>query len=723
MEVLQLYNALLRRKWLVVQSVAFFFLVAVLLTFLLPKQYQSTEKLIIESSSATSSILSELGLEEMSMSLSQTSDDVTNKIALATMRPILEEVIWNLQLRDSGGALLPAEKLIVTNLYEEAMAAPRFAISNAQGTNILLITATADDAELSALMADTLAQAYIRGTQDRARIETRDAQQFISQQLKVIQTDLDTALGAIADAQRNEEVIDLETEVKAGVQRISEMMLDLEQSLAEIQAIRAEIAERRSSEDRESVDLVSPESIAENAQVRALRQALTELRSQRHSELLEKTEQHPDVILLDRQIKNTIDELEHALREQHELSPTLSGLEVKLVGEEQKAAELRDGIARVTEEFGVYPDKIRRISQLELGAQAAEKLFLDMQEQAFQIAIAETLTVSDLRVVEPAKRPDKHYQPKLLVNVILGVFLGTLFGIALAFVFEYLDDSVKTPDDVKLVWDLPQLGVIPRFGRRDEPRLIVDLPAHDPVSEAFRSIRNSIAFATLDKPPRHIALSSSIPSEGKSTVTLNLAISLARDGKRVVVVDADFRRPTQHRFWTNTSNHVGVTNVLLGEKELSEAYQELPVPGMRLLAAGPLPADPGRLVESLKMRQLLLDVARTCDLVVVDTPPLLVVNDAVVIGRQVDQLLIVTEAGKASRKTLADLRARVEASGLKPLGLILNKLDLSSHYGGYYRYYRDHYAPKGGQGQGTAEGGSSRRGQRPGGGEGKEGAA
>lgn len=694
MEVLQLYSALVRRKWLIVEAIAFFLLAAAVITFLLPRQYQATTKLIVESSDTTSSILSELGLEEMAVSLSSSSDDMQNKISLAMMRPILEDVVWKLQLRDNEGRLLEPEKLIVGSIVDDLMAAPSITVTQAQGTDILLVGATSNDAELSALMADTLANSYIQHSQERARFEARKAREFVSEQLLNVQHDLDRALADIAEAQRTEEVIDLESEVKAAVARASEMMLDLEATAAEIQAIQAQMRAEERRMQREGVDLVSPSSIAENSQIRTLRETLSQLRQARAAELLEKTEAHPDVALLDREIAAAKAELEHALQEQHELSPTLGGLESRLAAEREKAAEIRAAIDRLTTEFGTYPDKMRRLAQLELAAEAAEGLFMSLQEQAFQIAIAETLTVSDLQFVEPAKEPVRHSKPKLFVNLVAGLVLGGIFGVALVFAFEYLDDSIKSPDELREVWDVPQLGVIPRFGRREEGRLIVDLPAHDPVAEAYRTVRNSIAYATLDKPPRYLAVTSAIPAEGKSTVSLNLAISMARDGKRVVVVDADFRRPTQHKFWPQTNNHKGVTNVLIGELELSRALQETPVANLKLLAAGPLPSDPGRLVESLKMRQVLMDVARTCDIVVMDTPPIMVVNDAVVLGRQVDQLIHVVEAGKASRKVINDLQTRLNSSGLHPLGVVLNKLDTSTSYGGYYRYYRDHYAPK-----------------------------
>jgi succinoglycan biosynthesis transport protein ExoP len=692
MEILHLYSALLRRKWLVIESVAFFLAAAVAVTMLLPKQYQATAKLIVESSDTTNSILSELGLEEVAMSLTSGSDDMQNKIALATMRPVLEEVIWKLQLRDSNGRLLIADKLLVAGTVEQLMGAPQVKVTQAQGTDILMVMATSNDAEQSRLMADTLAQAYISQAQERARSDVREARGFVTDQLLLVEQELDDALASIAEVQRSEEIIDLDSEVKAAVARISDMMLSLEQAGATIHGLRAQIIEEQRNQSREDIDLVSPSSIANNSQVRSLREEQAELRRRREAELLDKTEKHPDVVLIDQNIASTTAELEHALREQHELSPAIAQMRSQLVAEQERATELAGSIERATMEFGQYPDKMRRLAQLELAADATEKLFTDLQKQQFEIAIAEALTMSDLQFVEPAVEPGRPSQPRLVVNVAAGLMLGLLFGLALVFGFEYLDDSIKTPDELREIWDIQQLGAIPHYGKKGTKRLITDLPAHAPVAEAFRTVRNSIAYATLDKPPRYIAVSSGVPEEGKSTVSMNLAISLARDGKRVVLVDCDLRRPTQHRFFPHTSNRVGVTNVLLGEAKLEDAYQEMPVPGFRLLSAGTLPRDPGSLVESLKMRQLLMDVARTCDIVIVDTPPVMVVNDAVVLGRQVDEFVLVVEAGRASRKILRDVRNRMEGASLIPVGLVFNKLDTSdSALGGYYRYYRSYY--------------------------------
>ncbi len=675
-----------------IESVAFFIVAAIVLVILLPKRFEATTKLMVQSSDTTDSILSELGLEEMAMSLQSGSDSLENKIALALMRPVLEEVIWNLQIRDRDGKLLKTEKLANASPLSALLAEPTIELEAEESTTVLDITASSPEPELSRLMADTLANVYIQQTEERANVDVKEADAFIKEQLEIIKKNLDDALANISSAQQAEEIIDLETEVKAAVSRVSQLMLGVEESAAIIEGLNAQIRQEMQNQNRESTDLVRPSSIASNPQIRVLRENLSQLRQARDSELVEKTEDNPDIILIDEQIATAEKELKLALEEQHDLSSTIDDMKLKKLAEEKKLKENKASIVRMTKDFGVFPEKMRRISQLKLAADATEKLYMNLQEQSYQIAIAEALNVSDLSIVEPAKAPERQSSPKILLYLAAGIFLGLCCGFALIVGFEYLDDSIKTPEELREAWDLPQLGMVPLFGKRDEDRMITEVPAQSPVSEAFRTIRNSIAYATLDKPPRHIAVTSALPGEGKSTIVTNLAISLARFGKRVVILDADFRRPSQHRYWPNTNNHMGVTNLLLGEMNVEQALQELPVPNLRLLAAGAIPPDPGRLVESLKMRQVLMDVARTCDIVLVDTPPVLVVNDGIVLGRQVDQVLMVVEAGKSSRKALADLQAAAGSANIEPMGLVLNKVD-TSPTGGYYRYryYRGYY--------------------------------
>lgn len=692
MELIKLYTALWRRRWLVLESVVFFTAVGVALALLLPRNYTATARVLVSSNDTAMSILSELGLSEVATGLAKSDDDILSKISLATTRPVLNEVIWRLQLRDSDGKLLTPDKFLVPGLTGDLLAQPNISVSQEQGSAILVFKGKAGDPELARLIADTVVKVATQQSQDRARADTRSAREFIEQQLEVVRNEFDQAMANIAKAQEAEKIIDLNSEIESAIARVSQLMLAYEDNLAAIRETRAKIAQLKAYQAKEGVGAVSAATANINSEVESLQQRLLELQAQRDRYLTDETEKHPDVQKIDQLIAATKDELAKALEAQHELDPSLQALEAQLAGEIEKGRSLDETIRRTTDEFAAYPEKMRHISELQLASNAAENVFKSLQEQRYQVGVAEAMLVSDLQMVEPAKAPDRPSSPKLLVNAVAGFAFGCMFGFGLAILFEYIDDTVKTSEDLAEIWDVMRLGIVPRYKLTGDRRVIDEIAATHPVSEAYRTVRNGLLYASLDKPLHLIAVSSAAPSEGKSTFTVNLAVSFAREGKRVLIVDCDLRRPTQHRNFPATSNHVGLTDVLTGMVEASDAVQGTSVEGLYLLSSGPTPTDPARLVESLRLRQMLLDLRKQFDVVVVDTPPVLAVNDAMVIARAVDGMVLVVESGRTTRKMLSDLRERFESSGIEPLGVVLNKMDYyASGYGSYYRVYRQYY--------------------------------
>ncbi len=697
MELLTLYTAMLRRKWIIVQALVVFSVGAVLLSLVLPKNFRTASRVLVSTSTSELSILNEMDLGEIASSLGD-SDDIQNKITLATTRPVLDEVIWLLQLRDSDGRLLTAEELLVPGTFGELQANPNLSVTQQSGTDLLYFEARANDPELARLISDTAVEVSVRRAQLRARQDTTNARIFIEEQLAVVRGEFDQALADIAEAQAVEEVIDLENELKAAISRLSELMLAYEQNAAQIQEVRARLTLQRSFQGKESSTQVSAITLQANRTVSQLQERMSELRLQRATELNDKTPQHPVIADIDRLIAATEADLSEAMRVQHELDPSVQALESQLAGLVKKGAEIDQSIQKTTEQFSEYPDKMRRMSQLRMAADAAETVFKSLQEQNYQVGVADAMLVSDMQLVEAALAPERHYSPKIVVNLAIGIFCGLVFGFGLALLLEYVDDTVRTPDDLSAIWDIPKLGMVPRFKLTAERRVIDELATTHPIAEVYRTIRNGLMFASLDKPLRLIAVSSAVPSEGKSTFAVNLAISFARDGKRVLIVDCDLRRPAQHRHFQTISNHLGLTDVLTGKATVEQAEQRTTVDGLTMLTSGPTPSDPARLVESLRLRQLLLDLRKAYDIVIVDTPPCMVVNDSIVIGRVVDGMILVVESANTSRKLVADMKSRFEVAGLEPTGLVLNKLDfVSSGYGYYYKAYRRYGGEEGTQ--------------------------
>lgn len=693
MELVKLYTALLRRRWLVLQSVAFFVLVAVVLALVLPKNYTASARVWINSSDASLSVLSDLGLSEVAAGLNSASDDVADRIQLATTRPILDDVIWRLQLRDGDGALYTYDKVLVAGLTGELEARPHIQVTQQQGTALLVFEARADDPELARLLADTAVRVAIERSQASAREQTRDARTFIEAQLDVVRQEFDRALALISDAQAAEQVIDVESELKAAISRLSELMLEGEQNAAAVVEVRARLAEARGFQSEEDPTRIAASTLTANPQIEILQRDLNELRAARAEELQDKTPQHPDVGKIDALIADNEARLAAALAAQHALDPSVQALEAQLSGLIERGAEIQAAIARTTQTFAAWPDKMRRMAQLQLAAEAAEDVFKSLEEQRYQIGIAEAMLMSDLQLVEPAALPDRHSSPKVLVNLVLGLVLGLGFGLGLALVFEYVDDTVKTPEDVAELWPLPRFGLIPAFKLPSGRQIIDEVSPADPVFESYRAIRSALRFAALDRPIRALVVTSALPGEGKSTTTMNLAITLAREGARVLVMDADLRRPTQHRSFPSLSNARGLTSVLTDQCSLAAAIQPTGVPNLSVLASGPTPPDPVRLLESQRFRDLLAELRDGYDHVLVDTPPLLVVGDALSVGLLADGLLLVVGSQTTSRQLLADLRRRMEMASQRPLGFVMNRMDLQeAGYGQYLKAYKAYEA-------------------------------
>ncbi|MCB9797703.1 MAG: polysaccharide biosynthesis tyrosine autokinase [Alphaproteobacteria bacterium] len=693
MELLSLIRALGRRRWLLVQSVVFFTVLGLVSAILLPKNYQASARVMVSSSDASSAVLSELGLQELALGMSGESEEIANHIALATSRPVLTELIRRLQLRDDEGELLEPEKVLVPGLTGGLFAEPVIEVKQQQGTDLVYFTATSNDPEQSRVMADALAEIYIAETRERARQETRAAREFVEERLGIVRGEFDSALAEIADVQQREQILDLDAELRSAVSRLSELMLAAEENVGRISELRAQMGELKGIHGQEDIDNVSPITVAENPDIRSLREVLLTLQVQREGLLLEKTELHPDVRRIDAQLRAAEEALALALDVQHELNPGLVKLRTELAGLLERGVEINAAIDRTVSRFSVYPDKMRRMAQLQLAANAAEEVYRSLQAQSYQIAVAEAMSASPMQMVEPAVAPDRQVSPKPLVNTILGGALGVLFGLALVALMEYIDDSVRSPEELGELLPYGQLGVIPKHAA-GVGQSVAQLPATDPLAEAFRTLRGGLLFSSPDAALRSVVFSSSLPGEGKSTVLANLAVIFAQAGERTLVLDCDLRRPTQHRFHQATNNAKGLSQVLLGGVSLEEAIQDTGVQNLSLLAAGATPPDPGRLVESERLATLLESLKGRYDRVLIDAPPALVVQDALTLATRADGLVLVVEAGATSRRVLGDLERRLAERKLQPLGLVLNKMNYNqAGYGVYAKAYKS-YAPE-----------------------------
>jgi len=322
---------------------------------------------------------------------------------------------------------------------------------------------------------------------------------------------------------------------------------------------------------------------------------------------------------------------------------------------------------------------------------------------------------SNVRIVDVAEVPNRPSSPKVALNILLSLVTGLGLGVGLAFFFEYLDKSVKTPEEILQVGGIPAIGVVPamrpdgaglRVIRTDggEPARgpLVELISHeDPkskISEAFREVRTALLVSQAGGPPKTILITSACPGEGKTAIAINLAITLAQIGRRVLLVDADLRRPRIHRIFQIGNGH-GLSTCLSASDLLWPEPLKSPIQRLDLIPSGPMPPNPADLLDSDRFARVQTEfLEQGYDHIIYDSPPVLPVADPVIMAARVDAVALVVLAGVTSRDALAHVVRRLQQVKARAVGAILNRADLSSqsyYYGySYKRYYGDDDKPE-----------------------------
>ena len=315
-----------------------------------------------------------------------------------------------------------------------------------------------------------------------------------------------------------------------------------------------------------------------------------------------------------------------------------------------------------------------------------------LKQSLDKLQVSTSLITGGAQLVNPAVPTDDPVEPRLLRNSILGVGLGLLLGISLALILDRLDDTIKSKDDLgRAAPRIPVIGLIPMVSgwrRKGDARLISRSSPNSPAAEAYRSLRTSISFLGVDRNVRVLQITSPSASEGKSTTVANLALALARSGKRVIILSSDLRRPRVHEFF-ELSNEIGFTTVLIGEASVSEVLQEVPgEDNLAVLASGPVPSNPSELLSSNRTVEVLTVLQSRADIVLIDSAPVLPVTDSAVLASHGYPTLLIASAGTTTRKRMARAIELLNQVNGVIVGAVLNEVgqDDEMGYGYGYRY-------------------------------------
>lgn len=344
-------------------------------------------------------------------------------------------------------------------------------------------------------------------------------------------------------------------------------------------------------------------------------------------------------------------------------------------------------------------------AQLQFNLTQEQTTYWGLQHALTDLQLNKARIINLAQVVEPAIIGSRASSTGLRTSTATGAGLGLIVGVALAFLLEHLDETVKTPEDVQEASGLTSLGVVLRLRRGTGDVLLVG--KHNPLSqfaEAYRILRTNLDFARVEHPGNALLITSGGQGEGKSTSLVNLAVALAESGRSVVAIDADLRRPSLHKAF-GIDNAVGLTSLLIEEEpELGPALKSTRIDGIRVIPSGPLPPNPAELLGSNRMRRLLERLRGEADVVLIDSPPVLAVSDPIVLATVVDGVLLVVGARQTRMGDLTRARQILSQGAVHLLGVILNKA--STRHGGYYYYYYHRYnsSPNGASANGTGKG-------------------
>jgi capsular exopolysaccharide synthesis family protein len=300
-----------------------------------------------------------------------------------------------------------------------------------------------------------------------------------------------------------------------------------------------------------------------------------------------------------------------------------------------------------------------------------------------------------------------------LRTILIGFIVSLVAGIGLVFLLEYLDNTVKTVEDVSRYTQLPALSVIPAISGRRVKRLkgaangngksglalgngaklktdrLMALDTNSSAAEAYRVLRTSVLLSSVDRPPKTILVTSGQPGEGKTTTVINTAISLAQLGASVLIIDCDLRKPSVHKA-LGVDQTTGLSTYLSGKIDVDEAIRKLPITNLSLLPCGAIPPNPSEMISSAKMKQMLQTLGETYDHILIDSPPLLKVTDPVILSTLVDGVILVVHGGKSTREVVRRTRQELSVAGARIFGVVLNNVELNSE--AYESYYYEAYS-------------------------------
>ena len=633
-------------------------------------------------------------------------------VAMDTQIKILESdrialgVIENLHLEQNrvfGGDLAAApSKTVPLNVQQidrgrEAALLKRFhdatTVRSVRNTRLIQITFRCSDPELAAAVVNNMVNTYVEDNYRTRYESTMQASDWLAKQISDLQLRVETSQEKLVRYQRENGILGIDEKQNIVTQKLDE----LNKGLTDAEADR--IARQAAYETAKAGKLDQVDESGDgNDLISRLREQDAALRSQYAQLTTTFGPNYPKSL----EVKNQIDQTERS-------TETATQRWIRRLQQTFKAAQAREAMLRAAfEQQKIQANELNMkaidFSILKRDLDANRTLYEGLLQKLKEAGVAAGLRSSNIRVVDVARVPTRPTVPNWPRNLALSLIVGLVGGVVLSFVIETLDNTVQTPDQVQALIGTPSLGLVPESKfleiARNVPRLkgsaaptdapsnqlVTHLRPSSDIAESYRTLRTSILLSSAVQPPRVMMFTSPLPQEGKTTTSVNMAVVLAQRGVRVLLIDADMRRPGVHEAF-GLSNSAGLSSLLAGLDKYEDVVQSFaPLPNLFIMPAGPIAPNPAELLGSDRMRDLLAKLRTEYDHVILDTPPIIPVTDPAVLSADVDAVLLVVRSGKTTKTALRHARNLLLQINAPLMGTIVNGANMRSpDY--YYQYY------------------------------------
>jgi capsular exopolysaccharide synthesis family protein len=553
-----------------------------------------------------------------------------------------------------------------------------------RNSRLVDVTYRLPDAALTATIVNSLAKHYIQQSLEYKFNASKEASDWLEAQLAEQRKAVEAAEAKLQQYREQNDALSVADRENITVQKLADLNAAVTRAKTERIQKQAFYRQLQASQSDPSRLDTFPAILA-NPFVQEQKGQLATLQRQYAEASAKLGAKHPDMIKLTSAMEQTrkkleveIEKIGQSVRSEYEAA---QAQEENLMAalNQQKVEAL--SMNRKAIDYGVLARDV----------ESSKQLYNNLLQRAKETGVAGALRTSNVRVVDRAERPRRPVSPRKGTNILLSIFVGTVLACGLALSFEYLDDRISSPEEFRAHLGLVHLGLLPVLPGVDGTYPLLSGGVPSGFSEAFRALRTNVLFSSAEEGARTLVVTSTGPREGKSLVSGNLAVALAQAGQRVLLVDADLRKPAVHEIF-RVGQEPGLSNVLVGSAKASEAVIEPGVEGLWIMAAGRIPPNPAELLGSQRFQELLTSLKAHFDWILVDTPPVMAVTDAALVAHRATGVVFVVRADATSRHAARRALDQLEQVGAKFVGGVLNRVDLQRNSYYYSQYYRREYA-------------------------------